>query len=158
MDLEYEASDKHSQALLEELGSSEESTTVNSAAVKPEEIGQEEEEEMLEGTEQGEVEELGRDAKLHESGQGGLSICHERDMYEDGELDTRKLDKVEDPRRDEGLRASGSRLEGPERKSTSGGIMMINGTVVKHCSRWGLTCTHTHTHSGTEHTQTNTLT
>ena len=47
--LEYEASDKHRQALLEGLGLSEESKKGNSAAVKPEEIGQEADEEMLEG-------------------------------------------------------------------------------------------------------------
>ena len=40
--LEYEGSDKHRQALLEGLGLNEESKVVNSAAVKPEEIGQEE--------------------------------------------------------------------------------------------------------------------
>ena len=38
--LEYERSDKHREALLEGLGLNEESMTVYSAAVKPEEIGQ----------------------------------------------------------------------------------------------------------------------
>ena len=42
---EYEASDNHHQALLERLGLSEESKTIHSAAVKPEEIGQEQDEE-----------------------------------------------------------------------------------------------------------------
>ena len=46
-----EATDKRRQALLEGLESSEESKTVNSAAVKPEEIGQEEDGEILGGTE-----------------------------------------------------------------------------------------------------------
>ena len=45
--LAYEASGKHRQALLEGLGLSEESKTVNSAAVKPEEIGKEEDANML---------------------------------------------------------------------------------------------------------------
>ena len=49
--LECEASDNRRQALLEGLGSIEESKTVNSAAVKPEELGQEEDGEMREGTE-----------------------------------------------------------------------------------------------------------
>ena len=49
--LESEASDRRRQALLEGLGSIEESKTVNSAAVEPEEIGQEEDGEMLEGME-----------------------------------------------------------------------------------------------------------
>ena len=39
--LEYEGSEKHRRALLEGLGLNEESKAVNSAAVKPEEIGQE---------------------------------------------------------------------------------------------------------------------
>ena len=47
--LEYEGSDKHRQALLEGLGLNEESKSVNSAAVKPEEIGQEEDTEMFAG-------------------------------------------------------------------------------------------------------------
>ena len=45
-----EASGKHRQALLEGLGSIEESKTVNSTAVKPKAIGQEEDGEMLEET------------------------------------------------------------------------------------------------------------
>ena len=44
-------SDRHRQALLEGLGWSEESKTVNSAAVKSEEIGQVEDVETLEGKE-----------------------------------------------------------------------------------------------------------
>ena len=49
--LEYEGSNKHRQALLEGLGLNEESKAVNSAAVKPEEIGQEEDTEMLDASE-----------------------------------------------------------------------------------------------------------
>ena len=49
--LEYEASDEHRQALLEGLGLNEESKAVNSAVVKPEEIGQEEDKEMLDASE-----------------------------------------------------------------------------------------------------------
>ena len=49
--LEYEGSDKHRRALLEGLGLNEESKAVNSAAVKPEEIGQEEDTEMLDTSE-----------------------------------------------------------------------------------------------------------
>ena len=48
-ELQYEASDKYHRSLLEGLGLCEESKTVNSAAVMPEEIGQEEYTEMLEG-------------------------------------------------------------------------------------------------------------
>ena len=49
--LEYEASDKHRQALMEGLALSKESKNVNSTAVKPEEIRREGDEEMLDGTE-----------------------------------------------------------------------------------------------------------
>ena len=45
-----EASDKRRQALVEGLGAIEEPKTVNSAGVKPEEIGQEEDGEILEET------------------------------------------------------------------------------------------------------------
>ena len=50
--LEYEASDTHCQALVEGLGLSEESKTVNSAAVKPGGDRTRRRREMLEGTEQ----------------------------------------------------------------------------------------------------------
>ena len=53
--LEYEGCDKHRQALSEGFGLGEDSKTVNSAAVKPEEMGQEEDEKMLEGTERDDV-------------------------------------------------------------------------------------------------------
>ena len=49
--LEYQGSDKQRRALLEGLGLNEQSKAVNSAAVKPEEIGQEEDTEMLDGSE-----------------------------------------------------------------------------------------------------------
>ena len=49
--LEYEGSDKHRRALLAGLGLNEESKAVNSAAVRPEEIGQEEDTDMLDASE-----------------------------------------------------------------------------------------------------------
>ena len=49
--LEYEGSDKHHRAMLEGLGLNEESKAVNSAAVNPEEIGQEEDPEVLDVSE-----------------------------------------------------------------------------------------------------------
>ena len=49
--LEYEGSDKHRRAMLEGLGLNEESKAVNSAAVNPEEIGQEEDPEVLDVSE-----------------------------------------------------------------------------------------------------------
>ena len=55
-------SEKHRQALLERLEMSEESQTVNNAAVKPEEVGQEERRGNAGGNEDYEVQELGGDA------------------------------------------------------------------------------------------------
>ena len=49
--LEYEGTHKHRQALLEGLGLNDESKAVNSADVKSEEIGQEEDTEMLDASE-----------------------------------------------------------------------------------------------------------
>ena len=46
-----------------------------------------------------EVQELGGDAELHESDQVGRAIHQERDMNEDGEPETRKLEKWKKARR-----------------------------------------------------------
>ena len=62
-ELDHEASDRHRHALLEGLGLSEESKTVNSAAVKLEEIGQEEGTDTLEGTERKEFRSFSGDAQ-----------------------------------------------------------------------------------------------
>ena len=62
--MEYEASDKHRQALLEGLGLSVELKMVSSAAAKPEEIGQGVDANMLDE----EVPVLGVDAELPELG------------------------------------------------------------------------------------------
>ena len=150
-----EATDKRRQALLEGLESSEESKTVNSAAVKPEEIGQEEDGEMREGTEKTRFRSFCGDAKQHESGQIGRAPRRERDMHEDGESDTRKPEEVQEDMRileeSDGVtwvmrawrhdcmtvyvHVDSDWAQGPERKSTSGGMMMVNGTVVKLWSR-----------------------
>ena len=87
--LEYEASDKRRQALLEGLGLSEE-------LKKPEKIGQAEDLEMLEEAENTRFRSLAATLKLHVSGQVGRGICRKGDMHEDGEPDTRKLEKVEE--------------------------------------------------------------
>ena len=105
------------------------------------------------GNGEDEVQGLDSNAELHESGQVGHAICREGDLHEDGEPDTRKPEMVEEGvqileggqgdvgdagaetrRCDRGCaRADGAR--GPERRSTSG-MMMVNGTVVKH---WSIT-------------------
>ena len=97
---------------------------------------------------------LDGDAELHESGYDGRGIRREKEMHEDWESDTEKLVNVE-----EGIQTLEARGEGDvddarrwthdgiivnvhvewglgsERKSTSGGLMMINDTVLKHYSR-----------------------
>ena len=65
--LEYEASDKHRHTLLDGLGWSEESKNV-SAAVKLEEIGEEEDTDLPEGTETKKFRSSAADAELHELG------------------------------------------------------------------------------------------
>ena len=92
--LEYEGSDKHRQALLESLGLNEESKAVNSAAVKPEEMGQEEDTEMLDASETKKIQEFGGDVELHELGQVGRAIRCEGGVHEDGESHSRQLDEV----------------------------------------------------------------
>ena len=84
--LDNEAHVKHRQALLEWLG-------LYSAAVQTKEIGQKEDETMLEVTER-----FSCDAKLHESGQVGRAIRREGDVHEDGESDTSELEEFEEGR------------------------------------------------------------
>ena len=72
-------------------------------------------------------------------------MCREGDMDEDGELNMRKLEKVRDVDKvmsvmrawkHDGVavdvHVDSGWAKGPERKSTSGGMMMVNGTVVNH--------------------------
>ena len=86
------------------------------------------------------------DPELHEFGHVGRATRRERDMHEDGKLDTRKLEKIEEGmqilegrwRKHDGMTVDvhvySAWAIGPVRKSTSGGMMMINGTVVTHRS------------------------
>ena len=87
--LEYEGSDKHRQALLEGLGLNEESKAVDRAAVKPEEIGQEEDTVMLDASET-KNQKFGGDAELHEFGQVGCAIRCEGGVHEDCEPRSRQ--------------------------------------------------------------------
>ena len=91
--LEYEGSDKHRRALLEGLELSEESKAVNSAAVKPEEIGQEEDTEMLDASETKRFRSVA--AKNYELGQVGRAIRCEGGVHEDGESHLRQLKEAE---------------------------------------------------------------
>ena len=141
---------KHARHCRKGFGLSEDSKTVNSTAVKPEEMGQEEDEKMLEGTERDDVQDLGGDAKPDEAGLVGRAICREGDTHEDGEPNTRNLEKVEEGmqilqgsgegdvcdagvetrRCDRGCARGFGLQNGPGSRSTSGGMMMVKGTVV----------------------------
>ena len=95
--LEYGGSDKHRRALLEGLGLSEESKAVNSAAVKPEEISQEEDTEMLEASETERFRSLAATLNYLNS-KVGRAIRREGGVHEDGESDSRQLQEAEEGR------------------------------------------------------------
>ena len=78
--LEFEGSDKHRRALLEGLGLNEESKAVSSAAVKPEEIDQEEDTEILDASETKRFRSLAATLERHELGQVGRAIRREGSM------------------------------------------------------------------------------
>ena len=110
------------------------------------------------GSREDEVHEFGGDAESHELGQVGRAIRREGDVCEDGEPDARELEEMEEGvwmlwesgksdvsngklERDGGpvyrgaLHVDSEWAKGLERKSTSGGMIMIDGTVVTRCSR-----------------------
>ena len=87
--LEYEGSDKHRQELLEGLGLNEESKAVNSVAVKPEEIGQEEDTVVLDASETERFRSLASMLNYMSS---------DRSVHEDGESHSRQLEEAEEGR------------------------------------------------------------
>ena len=118
-ELEYEARDKHRQAQLELLGLGEESKTVNCAAVKPEDIGQEEDANILDEVERKKFRRL-----------AATLICmsfDRSDVQYDGESDTREVEETgEGSQRSERSGRSDVLVDsdwakGPGRTSTSGG-------------------------------------
>ena len=146
---------KHGQTLLEGLGLSDESKTVNSAAVMPEEIGQEEDEDMMEGSEKTRF-------RISAATLYYMRLDLSDVQYATKELCTtmatptrgifkrltkayrylRGVEKVawvmrvwKDDGKTVDVHVDSDWAKGPERKSTSGGMMMVNGTVVKHWSR-----------------------
>ena len=76
------------------LGVNEESKAVNSTAVKPEGIGQEEDTEMLDAPETKKIQTFGGDVEQHER-QVGRAIRCEGGVHEDGESHTRQLEEAE---------------------------------------------------------------
>ena len=87
------------------------------------------------------VREVGGDAKLHELGQVGRATRRERDVHEEVDEGMQTLGRGDGDVGDAGVEtrlygsesASGFRLgKGTAEKSTSGGMMTVNATLVKH--------------------------
>ena len=153
---EYEGSDKHRRALLEGLWLTEESKAVNSAAVKPEEIGFEEDTNMLDASEAKIFRSLAATLNYMSSDRSDVQyaakeVCKmmakpTRGSWKRLKKAGRYLKGVENLTWKMGAWQNNEEVnvdvhvdsywaKGPERKSTSGGMMMINGTVVKHWSK-----------------------
>ena len=149
-------SDKHRRALLEGLGLNEESKAVNSAAVKPEEMGQEEDTEMLDASETKRFRSLAATLNYMSSDRSDVQyaakeVCTKMVNLSRGSWKRMKkagrylkgVEKVSwkmeawknDDEVNVDAHVDSNWASGSERKSTSGGMMMINGTVVKHWSR-----------------------
>ena len=154
--LEYEGSDMHRRALLEGLGLNEESKAVNSAAVKPEEIGQEEDTDMLNASEAKRFRSLAATLNYMSSDKSDIQyaakeVCKMMAKPTQGSWKRLKkagryltgVEKVtwvmrswrHDDKVNVDVHVDSNWASGLERKSTSGGMMMISGTVVKHWSR-----------------------
>ena len=149
--LEYEAGDKHQHALLRGLGLSDDSKTVNSVGMKQEELSQDEDEEIL-GAEEA-LRSLAATSNNKKLDGSGVQYAEEHVCSKVANLTQRSW---------KGPKNAGRYLKGiqrviwvmqawenvdvvrgdvhvdsdcakcPERKSTSGGMMMLNETVVKH--------------------------
>ena len=140
--LEYEASEKKRQALLEGLGLSQESKMV-----KLEEIGREEDEEMLEGTEKTRFRSFAATLKYMSLDKSDVQdaakeMCADTSKLEQSKKSCRYMREVETVTwvmralKHDGMtlyvRVDSEFATGPERKSTSGGMMMISGTMAEH--------------------------
>ena len=143
-----EASGKRRRALLEGLGSIEESKTVNSTAVKSEAIGQEEDGEMLEETAKtssGAWWRLARSdvhyaaketcTKMASPTRGGGKRFKKACRYLREVEVTWVMRSWTHDRVTVEVQVDWDWAEGPNRKSRSGGMTMVNGTVVRQWSR-----------------------
>ena len=151
--VEYEGSDKHRRALLEGLGLKEESKAFNNAAVKPEEIGQEEDTDMLDASEAKRFRSLAATLHYMSSDRSDVQyaakeVCKKMANPTQGSWKRLKkagryltgVEKVtwvmiswrHDDEVNVDVHVDSDWAKGPERKSASGGMMMINCTVVKH--------------------------
>ena len=151
--MEYEGSDKHRRALLEGLRLNEESKAVNSAAAKPEEIGKEEDTETLDVSEtrqfrsvaatlnymssdRSDVQYAAKKAcrKMASPTRGSWKRLKKAGRYLKGvEKVTWKMGSwTNDDEVNVDVHVDSNWTRSTGRKSTSGGMMMINRTVVKH--------------------------
>ena len=144
------------KALLEGLGLHEELKAVNSAAMKPEEINQEEDTELLDAYETKRFRSLAATLNYMSADRSDVqyaakAVCMKmanptRGSWQRLKKAGRYLKEVEkvtwtmgswknDDEVNVDVHVDSNWASGPERMSTSGRIIMINGTVVKHWSR-----------------------
>ena len=154
--MEYDVRDKHRQALREGMGLHEDSNMVNSVAVQLDEMRQEDDEELLEGVKKTRFRSLAATLShmsldRSDAQHAAKEICTKMASPTPGSWNRLKkacrfskgVERVtwvmRAWKRDEethiDAHVDSDRAQGPERKSTSGGLMMINGTVVKQWSR-----------------------
>ena len=95
--LEYEEQRQASSSIAGRLGLNEESKAVNSAAVKSEDIGQEEDMETLDASEAKRFRSLAATVN-NMSSDRSRAIRHEGSIYEDGEANSRQLEVAEEGR------------------------------------------------------------
>ena len=84
------------QARLEGVGLSKESTLGSSAAGKPNEIGQEEDANMVDEAERKKFRSLAATPNCMSSDRSDVQIRREGNMHEDGDADTRELGQTEE--------------------------------------------------------------
>ena len=151
--LVYEDSDKHRRVLLEGLGLNDESKAVNSAAVKPGEIGQQGDTDVLDALEAKRFKSLAATLNYMSSDRSDAQhaakeVC--KKMVNPSQGNWKRLKKAgrcskgvekvtwvmgrHDDEVNVDVHVDSDRAKGPERKSTNGCVMMTNGTVVKHWS------------------------
>ena len=132
--LEYEGSDKHRRVLFESLGLNEESKAVNSASVKSEAATL-----NYMSSDRSDVQYAAKEVckKMANPTQCSRKRLKKAGGYLAG------VEKVtwvmrswrHDDKVNVDVLVDSNWASGPERKSTSGGMIMINGTVVQHWSR-----------------------
>ena len=154
--LEYEADGKHRKALMRGLGLEETSKTVSSPAIKAEEMESAEEEEAMGsedarkfrslaatlnylGADRSDVQYAAKEicARMARPSRGSWRRLKKAGRYlvgmEKVVWEMKAWSDAEQVKID--VHVDSDWAKGPERKSTSGGMMMLGGTVVKYWSR-----------------------